>query len=138
MNYSSLLLYLAVAVCLLVPLSGCGKNVPLSGRVVFSDTNEPLEHGYVSFVQPSFIAKGVIGRDGRYVVGSYKDRDGLPSGTYKVAVYCSKPNPNPKNKGEDIVLIDPKFTDPEHSGLVVEIDASTKTYDIKVDRALHQ
>lgn len=117
----------------IVSLIGCGKNhVALSGRVVYSDTGEPLNDGMVSFIRPDFQARGFINREGRYIVGSYKERDGLPPGEYRVCVTCSLIGPS----GEAITLIAPKYAEPDSSGLRINIDSTTKTYDIKVDRAV--
>ncbi|MDR2757737.1 MAG: carboxypeptidase-like regulatory domain-containing protein [Planctomycetaceae bacterium] len=106
---------------------GCSGNVGLTGRVVFSDNEEPLPNGMVTFVQPTFQARGFISADGRYTVGSLKETDGLPPGTYQVCVFCTN--------ADEIPLIDPKYAYANQSGLTVTVDASTKTFDIKVDRA---
>jgi hypothetical protein len=127
-------------IVLLVALSfvGCGdSNVPMGGRVTYSDNGEPLEKGTVAFTKGAFQARGEIKEDGRYTIGSFKESDGLPKGTYQVSVGAT----------EDMVLLDPdigslktiyrisgKFENPETSGLTAEVDGKIRTFDFEVDR----
>ncbi|MCL2006024.1 MAG: hypothetical protein FWG73_07640 [Planctomycetaceae bacterium] len=134
--------------------TGCGNKVPLSGIVTFSDTGEPVPLGVVYFVTPTFQAQGAIQEDGTYVVGSDKIKDGLPSGTYQVFItgvdhielrQLRPLGQTDPNTGENIdrrfqeetrtSLINPKYTNPDTSGLTVSVDRSTRTFDIQVERA---
>ena len=129
---------LLIVVCLfgIVIVSGCGNgNVRL---VTYSDNGEPLEVGTVALTNGAIQARGEIGKDGKYVIGSLAAGDGLPPGEYKVYVagavkLLSEP------KEDEIVetapLIDEKFTTPNTSGLTLNVDASTRKFDFQVDRA---
>ena len=74
-----------VLACLL--FSGCGSgNVPLTGTVTFSDDGSPLTVGTVSFEGSRVRASGALDAKGKYIVGTEKERDGIPPGTYKIAL----------------------------------------------------
>jgi flagellar hook assembly protein FlgD len=116
--------------------TGCNSNVPLKGKVTFTDNDEPLTQGTVAFLKDGTVSRGTIQPDGTFVIGTEKVSDGLPPGTYQVYI-----------TGSDIVIpigeygansyepqIDKKYESPDTSGLTVTVDASTKTFDIKVDR----
>lgn len=127
-----------VAVLVLTSLIGCGKgHVGMGGRVTYSDTGEPLEVGTVSFTTPTFHARGEIKQDGRYTIGSYSEKDGLPPGRYQVYISGAVryEGVTPDGMPIEIPLIDAKFTDPAKSEIVCEVTAATKTLDIQVDRA---
>ena len=139
MNKMQILKYQLLAILIVaVFLAGCGKGyVSMSGRVTYSDDGSPVEQGTVSFTKGAFQARGEIKEDGRYTLGSFKESDGLPKGTYIVCITGS----------EDSVLVDgdrgiykttyrvaDKFSRAETSGLTVEVDGKTKTFDFEVDR----
>ena len=80
MNYKFLTLLLLV-LCV-----GCGKNVPLKGKVLDVDGN-PITVGMVNFAsEKGELSRAKIQSDGSYVVGTMKETDGLPPGKYKVYV----------------------------------------------------
>ena len=111
----------------LVAALGCSNNqVGLSGKVVYSDTGEPVTQGEVQFYTPTFVARADIKNDGTFVTGSYKANDGLPPGTYGVAIASSDKDDN--------ALIHEKFSDQATSGLTVTIDKTTRDLIFKVDR----
>jgi len=130
---------LFIAVCLFgaTAVFGCGKGfVGLGGQVTYSDNGEPLECGTVSLTNGSIQARGEIGKDGKYVIGSLVARDGLPPGPYRVCVANAvKKLWDPNDDFLTEPLIDVKFTDPNTSGLTLNVDASTKNkFDFQVDR----
>ena len=106
---------------------GCSGHVGLSGKVVYSDNGEPVTIGEIQFTTPTFVARAVINPDGTFVAGSYRERDGLPPGTYEVAVVSTDENFNP--------LVDMKFSNPTTSGLSITIDKTTRDMEFVVDRA---
>ncbi|MDR0871716.1 MAG: hypothetical protein LBN39_13090 [Planctomycetaceae bacterium] len=135
MKHIFLLLIIFTVVC----FTACDNGkVPLSGRVTFSDDGSPLETGMVCFEANSFLARGTIGKDGKYIVGSTDTADGIPPGTYKV--YVNGADKVPESAGGNgmatpVSLVAPKFTDGTTSGLTFTADGKTKVFDFKVDRA---
>ena len=121
--------------CLLIFVVGCGDKVGLKGKVVYSDDQSPLEKGTVCLVSNKGIARGSIGANGNYVVGSIGKNDGLLPGTYRVYITDSHDweEPQPGKITRTIERIDAKYALPETSELTVEVKSST-TYNIKVDR----
>ena len=139
--------YLLIFVCLIVSgFTGCGENARLRGKVTFSDTQEPLTCGEIHFSTPTFLARATIQPDGTYTVGSLKESDGLPPGTYSIAIVnaveekrsmTDQVTIGPRGLGQTVpekLLIDPKYKKKETSGLSVTVDKSTKVFDFQVDR----
>ncbi|MDR2169685.1 MAG: hypothetical protein LBP59_06050 [Planctomycetaceae bacterium] len=114
---------------------GCG-NPRVSGKVVFSDDKSPVPYGMVNFVTDKTIARGPIDKNGNYVVGSLKARDGLPPGEYKVYITDTmKVIPPSGNSGmpKFEMVIHSKYEKPETSGLVLNVKGS-QVFNIEVDR----
>ncbi|GHT12799.1 hypothetical protein FACS1894170_08050 [Planctomycetales bacterium] len=112
----------------------------MGGRVTYSDTGEPIEFGTVSFASQTKQSRGEIKEGGKYVVGTFGTKDGLPRGEYSVTVYAAKDELERDANGQItkrsiIELIDRKYQRPETSGLTVVVDGKTKSFDISVDRA---
>lgn len=127
-----------VFLCIL-SMFGCSNgHVSLQGRVTYSDNDEPLETGTVCLVSPTRIAQGIIGENGRYIVGSYKQNDGLLPGDYRIYVAGSERLTDPNNPMSAVPLIDPKFSQAKTSEIVLSVDGKTKTFDFKVDRATQE
>lgn len=128
-----------VVFCLLllsIAIAGCGRgHVPLKGRVTFADTDEPLSIGSVFFLQDDFQARGNLDKDGYYTMGSFHETDGLPPGTYAVYIQGAQINEeDAQGRVKTTHLIDEKYEDAPTSGLTVEVDGSTRTFDFKVER----
>lgn len=119
---------------LLSVVLGCGKgHVHLKGKVVFADDGSPVVCGTVLFASPTFQSRGTIDPNGNFAIGSYDKADGLPPGTYEVAVIGAFVDLDPSGfKIHD--LVDPKWTSPATSGLKVDVDKTTKFLEVKVDR----
>ena len=126
-----------VACCaVLILIVGCGPNVSMKGKVTFEDDGSPLTKGSVIFSTPTFQASGEIKEDGSFVVGSLRSNDGLPPGTYKVAISGAEDmiaTGNPTGQ-PSYSLIDPKYNSPQTTDLTFEVTPSTHVYDIKVPR----
>lgn len=140
----SLVLFVGIVLALLLP--GCGGSerlTPVSGKITFG--NEPLSMGQVTFKpdaskgnKAADSAFGTVDTDGTYKL-TYKGKPGAPPGWYKVAVSPSgmpkemppmgQPMPKPP-------AINPKFADPEKSGITIEVVASPAAgaYDLKVTK----
>ena len=131
-------------IILLIALCGCSKNVPLSGRITFEDTGEPLTMGTIAFVQGAQQARSDIDSDGRYKLGFVKDGDGLPKGQYQIYIRAvrvegTRGSVNADGYAEEIIhaaipLIADRYKSPETSGLTFIADGKTKTFDIQVAR----
>jgi hypothetical protein len=130
-------------ICFLVAVLGtfgCSRNVPLSGTVTFSDDGSPAPRGMVVFSTPTFVAQGPIQPDGTYRVSSTGVNDGLPRGTYGIAVVAVNeitytPGIEGRMNEHQTPLIDPKYEDATTSGLTFTVDGKTRTFNIPVDRA---
>jgi hypothetical protein len=114
---------------------GCSHNVKTTGKVTFSDDGTPLTEGTVVFETAGYLARGRLNQDGTYHLGSFSERDGLPTGTYNVYItgavqYQDAPN------GQTVInsLIDTKYSDPQNPVWKIEITPKTKQVDLTVDR----
>ena len=113
---------------------GCSNNqVGFSGKVVYSDTGEPVPLGEIQFTTPTFSARATIEKDGTFKTGSYKAADGLPPGTYSVAIVSLTIDAE-DSLAPPTYLVDPKYGNPKTSGLSVTIESATRGHEFKVDR----
>ena len=127
-------------------VSGCARNVPLSGQITFEDNGEPLTMGTIAFVSGNHQARSEIDANGRYNLGFQNEGDGLPKGEYKIYIQAIQveliTGTERDGYGDLIVtgrretpLIADKYKTPETSGLTYTADGKGKTFDIKVERA---
>jgi hypothetical protein len=122
--------HLIITVALLcIAVAGCSRNVALSGRVSFPD-GSPLTVGEVYFETDTFLSHGTIGKDGRYVLGSLSEKDGLPPDTYRVSIVGAE---EPDGAMTYKSLIDEKYKDGRTSGLTCTVTGNT-TFDITVTK----
>ena len=123
---------LCLLICLLV--IGCGKNKRLVGKVTFAD-GTPATNGMVIFRADGFMARGEIKPDGSYKMSSEGTNDGLPPGEYKVGVQgiFGMPPSTPGQMTLPILLCDPKYGDPETSGLKCTVPAPRNRFDIVLE-----
>ena len=113
---------------------GCGANKSLTGTVTFTD-GEPATNGMVILRTDTFMARGEIQPDGSYRISSERERDGVPPGVYQVYVSgISEPLPPGAGAAMPTPLVDPKFENPDTSGLEVTIPAPRNRFDIVVER----
>ena len=128
---------LFVAALALLVLAGCDGKVNLKGKVVFSDDGSPVPMGTVVLETDTYVARGTIKPDGTFTVGSEKQTDGLPTGTYNVHITGAQKTIGVQ-KGSQLpvfeLLIDEKYTNRMTSGLTIDVTQSTKFFEIKVDR----
>lgn len=135
-----------VLICLLSIVSGCGRFVPVRGKVTFSDDGSPLTCGTVMFDNGKQNGFGAVRKDGTYVVNFGKEK-GLPKGKWNVSIVGTDVYEYAKEKDSmgNVVdsikpisitpLIDSKYMLPETSDLSFDADGKTNVYDIVVDRA---
>jgi hypothetical protein len=130
---------------ILLLVTGCNKNVAVTGTVTFSDDGSPVPIGTVCFLSESnsTLSRGTLNSNGTYKVGTLSSADGLPPGKYNIYLDGARKLTGTK-KVPDVTfgtidipifeeLVDPKFCRQETSGLTVEVNRSTK-FDFKVDR----
>jgi len=124
--------YSPIIILLLCIVVGCGKgHVSLKGKVVFSDDGSPLTLGSVILSKPNFQSRGDLNTKGEFVMESLSARDGLPPGTYQVSIVGAIEY----GLGGGVrSLVDPKWSNPETSGMTVEVDRKTKFLEITVER----
>ncbi len=133
---------LACAVLTAIAMSGCGATQPVpspvTGRVTFE--GKPVSDASIRFSDPQ---AGVdvladIAADGRYTI--ITDRgDGLPEGSYRVAVIPRDKNAplgsftaGPETIRRDIPL---KYRQPATSGLTVTVGPSATVFDVDMRSA---
>jgi hypothetical protein len=116
-----------VAVATMLAVPGCGRShpkvVPVKGVVKFD--GKPLAGGLIATVpQAGRGAKATIESDGSFELGTYSAHDGAIPGTHNAAVVAREPSTGsgpeaPLGK----LLIPAKYTDPQTSGLTIEVKA---------------
>lgn len=110
--------------------AGCGRpKYPVAGIVVHDD-GTPYAGGGVVAMEAEIdgkrcMARGGIGKDGRFVLASERPDDGAFAATYRVRVLPPVVVDGPAPAG-----IDPKFTDFETSGLTFEVGSGANDYTI--------
>jgi hypothetical protein len=111
-------------------LSGCSENVPLGGKVTYSDDGSPVTVGTVYFGTETFEARGDLRADGTYDLGSLYEKDGLPSGKYQVSVRNAFSGSGP----DAVPLIDEKYVSGTTSGITFDVTTKTRRFDFVVER----
>ena len=113
---------------------GCSDQVQLSGTVTFADDGTPLTVGRVVFESNTLHARGDLDANGRFTLATHKPGDGLPPGMYRVYISGASLL---EIRGETVIeipLIAAKYGSAATSGLEVNVDRRTRTFDIQVDR----
>ena len=138
--------YKFLTLLVLVLCVGCGKNVPLRGKVLDKEGN-PITRGMVNFVSDKGLSRGEIQSDGSYVIGTHKSNDGLLPGTYKVYVtgaFIPVPSQKPAivdSMGQTIPpmpdlqhLIAAEYTTEARTPLTCEVPVKGNRYDVIVEK----
>ena len=140
--------FLAILALLSISLVGCSGNKPLQGTVKFED-GTPLTVGMVNFVSSEHgLSRGRIQSDGSFQVGSVRDTDGLPPGTYKIYITGAfeaietPAGPVQRDEMGNVIesagamrlLIALRYVTEENTPLTVEIPAPGNRHDIVVTR----
>ena len=137
----------SLALLILLFCMGCGKNVPLRGKVLDEGGN-PITVGMVNFVsEQQELSRAKIQSDGSYTVGTLKETDGLPPGKYKVYVTGAEiatPPQGPARKdamgqlipqmGGFKKLVATKYTTEASTPLTCEVPAQGNRYDVIVEK----
>lgn len=121
---------------LLIALAGCGPGVqlvPVRGRVLLD--GKPLSSGSVMF-QPRVgpAARGQIGADGSFDLGTYQPRDGVRPGTAAVRVTSVAPVQAAPGQEQPPArsLIPQHYADFATSGITIEVAAGMQPVDIEL------
>ena len=109
--------------------AGCSDKKPMRGKVTFADDGSPLTRGIVVFQSDTILARGTIKQDGTYVMGSEKEKDGIPKGEYKVRIDFAVGSPPNAAFGSaaSVPLIKP-------IDMTFTVDGKQKVLDIVVER----
>ena len=114
---------------------GCSKNLQVKGKVTYSDDGSPLELGMILFENGPMVSRGDIKKDGTFTMGTEKQNDGLPPGTYTVYFSNTMSFEGDPRTPRMIPLLDPKYNSATTSGITITIDKSTKSpLEFQVDR----
>ena len=123
--------FLLFTVLFCVAMTGCGDGTVQSSGAIHFATGEPVPFGMVFFEDPQFSYRGTI-KDGTYKIEGLKPGSGLPPGSYKVYVLGDNPE-------TELSLFDAKFTNPDTSGLVFEVEkGKANVFDFKVEKSTLQ
>ena len=111
----------------LVCTLGCGgERYFVVGSVTFPD-GTPVPGGQVTLTSARFTASGdIVPESSRYTINVR-----VPAGTYKVSVTVSGEPGSGEATPSGLPLVDPKFSNPETSGLVCEVRGAT-VFDIEL------
>jgi hypothetical protein len=123
--------------------AGCGGNqqistYPVTGKVRYAD-GSPMQGGTITLHsgESTVPTRGVVEEDGSFTVGTYGVDDGAPAGSYKVALFPELPADFDPDSGRRLPpTIDRKYSDPDTSGVTLEVSADGQNHhDITVERA---
>ena len=130
--------------------AGCGGNpygaVPVSGKVTFAGQRPPAEcelyflpsadSGGGKKALPPRSGRGLAGKEGFFVVSSFKDGDGLLPGNYDVRIECWRTPPQMSHDTPDVIngvsFVPVAFTPPP---LTVQPGQAAIRYDLDVPAA---
>jgi len=120
---------------------GCGasKTYPVKGRVTYSD-GTPVTGGFIELQAQEGTrvnARGVIGADGTFVLGTHGDADGVPPGKYRALVRPLHARPGGKvTPGDPVpnVPIHPRYSSYETSGLEFTVAPTANDFAVVVEK----
>jgi hypothetical protein len=126
-----------VALALLVGVAGCGGDrYPVTGRVVYED-GSPLTEGIVigesGEGDRKVMARGSVQPDGTFRWGTERPGDGAKPGKYRVVVVPRALGESETAKGM-LPAVDPKFSNPQTSGIDFEVKETSNRLDITVTK----
>jgi hypothetical protein len=116
---------------LAVSSAGCGpqnnpvleKTIPVHGKVVAAD-GSPVRGGQITFHPKDPTkgeARGSIGKDGSFELGTYGVKDGAMPGSYTVSVEPMVYDQQGNMRPDPSLRIPPRFADAKASGLTAEV-----------------
>ena len=120
---------------LIIATVGCSDKVPMRGKVTFSDDGAPLTAGQVTFQSDTILARGYLKPDGTYILGTDKETDGIPKGTYNVYLLHTTVYETPPGGGSPIEKqqVSRKYASGETSELTCTVNGKT-VFDFTVEK----
>lgn len=119
---------LSVAAVLLSFVAGCGSNTStgqVHGKVTLD--GKPLADGsIVTLPESGRGAQGII-KNGEFELGTTGRSDGAAIGKHKVAVISQEKSQAGPEGGAGKSLIPARYTNPDSSGLTIDVTAGTNT-----------
>jgi hypothetical protein len=125
--------------------TGCSDRVHVSGKVLLK-SGEPVTKGLVVFENEKNSGISTIKTDGSYSIGLIKSGEGIPPGTYNIAIQATGTMGGIKSDMENVSAnhlpnvipetsqVDTKYTLSRTSGLNIIIEAGKSiNHDIIVD-----
>jgi hypothetical protein len=124
----------------LVVAAGCGSGTGrVEGKLVWEDGTpaKQLEGSEVVFesAELKVSSRGVIGKEGEFMLRTAKPDDGCPVGSFQVAVVEFRKNANQEGTLLVPAILDEKFGDLKTSGLTATVKAGTNPITLKVQKA---
>ena len=122
-----------------ISLVGCGgvKLHPVEGVITYADGTPMPGGGVITFtpVDPEMkvSARGNIQEDGTFGMGTFIEMDGVPEGTYTVAIVPTRPRAV-RNAPADWPPIDKRYSNHEESGVEFTVTAGKNEYKIIVEK----
>lgn len=128
-----------LAAVLLVVVVGCAKtHYPVEGRVSFKGGEDPKKlAGGMVIMEPVeggrlSSSRGYIRDDGRYVMGTLADDDGVVPGQYKVMV-LPPGIPNPERPPPDWPPLKESYGRMDQSPFTLTVEPKRNVFDMIVD-----
>ncbi|MFO0790069.1 MAG: hypothetical protein U0805_11495 [Pirellulales bacterium] len=118
-----------------VVATGCGRGSASTAKVIGSVTldGKPLTTGNVITLPTAGRgARGPIKSDGTFELGTFSKTDGAMVGVHKVAVVAYESTKRGPEGGDGKLLVPQRYTNPETSGLTIEVTSSNNTPDLKL------
>jgi hypothetical protein len=130
----------AVAAAGLVGCAGANTPYPVKGTLRYEDgaPASDLAGGLVTFTseERKVSAMGPIRADATYELTTVRDNDGAPAGRYRVGVTPPEPKTGEyAPKATDRPALDPRFRNPETSGLEVTVEKKANDIPLPLARA---
>ena len=124
---------------LLFALAGCGgvKTYSVQGAITYKDGTPMPGGGLITFtpVDPEvkMSARGTINEDGIYKMGTFGDTDGVPEGTYRVAIVPT-PLRNPNRPPPGWPPLNKKYLNGSTSKLEYTVTRGRNEFNIEVEK----
>ena len=124
----------------LLALAGCGGGMgQVDGKLVWGDGTpaKELEGSQVVFDSEELrtSARGVVGPDGGFRLGTNARDDGAPVGDYRVTVVENRRNANPDGTLLTPAVLAPKYADLKTSGLTATVKSGTTPITLTLEKA---